>query len=215
MKDLRLRAVEVTSDIAGKPLDSPEFMPLYEKMVELDRPIFIHPSREMTTPDYPGEKFSKYRVWTKLGWPYSTGLAMTRLVCGGVMEKLPGLKIITHHCGAMVPFFAERIRVNFLTFEKFGASPKFGHHLTKRPIDYYRMFYADTATNGSTPALMCGYAFFGAGHMLFGTDFPYDAQLGDIFLRQGIAAIEQMDIPNSEKKKIFEENARELFRLPL
>jgi aminocarboxymuconate-semialdehyde decarboxylase len=77
------------------------------------------------------------------------------------------------------------------------------------------MFYGDTATNGSTPALMCGYAFFGADHMLFGTDFPYDAQLGDIFIRQGIAAIEQMDIPGPEKKKIFEDNARELFRLPL
>ncbi|NIN65126.1 MAG: amidohydrolase family protein, partial [Anaerolineae bacterium] len=46
IKDLRLRAVEVYTDIAGKPLDAPEFMVLYEKMVELDRPIFIHPLRE-------------------------------------------------------------------------------------------------------------------------------------------------------------------------
>jgi aminocarboxymuconate-semialdehyde decarboxylase len=140
---------------------------------------------------------------------------MTRLALSGIFEKYPSLKIITHHCGAMVSFFAQRIRVSFLTFEKFGMRPKFGHHLNKPPIDYYRMFYADTATNGSTPALMCGHAFFGAGHMLFGTDFPYDAQFGDIFIREGIAAIEQMDIPNSEKKKIFEENARELFRLPI
>ena len=87
--------------------------------------------------------------------------------------------------------------------------------LTRRPIDYYRMFYVDTAVSGSTAALMCGYAFFGADHMLFGTDFPYDAELGDIFLRQGIRAVEQMDIPEADKKKIFEENARDLFRLSI
>jgi predicted TIM-barrel fold metal-dependent hydrolase len=214
---LGLRGVQISSDINGKPLDSPEFAPLFEKMAYYNLPILIHPETKAPdeVSDYPNETESKYLIHVNFRWPYRTTLAMTRLAFSGVFEKYPTLKIITHHCGAMVPFFAERIRVNFLTFEKFGASPKFGHHLTKRPIDYYRMFYADTATNGSTPALMCGYAFFGAGHMLFGTDFPYDAQLGDIFLRQGIAAIEQMDIPNSEKKKIFEENARELFRLPL
>ena len=94
IKDLRLRAVEFYTDINGKPLDAPEFMPVYEKMVELDRPIFLHPLREMTIPDYEGESGSKYRVWTKLGWPYATALAMTRLVYGGVLEKLPNLKIM-------------------------------------------------------------------------------------------------------------------------
>ena len=92
---------------------------------------------------------------------------------------------------------------------------EFGHHLTKRPIDYYRMFYADTATNGSTPALTCGYAFFGADRMLFATDMPYDPQLGDIYTRETIRAIDLMDISDSERKKIYEDNAKELMRLPL
>ena len=99
IRDLRLRAVELYTDINGQPLDAPQFMPLYDMMADLDRPIFIHPLREMTTPDYAGEEISRYRVWTKLGWPYATALAMTRLVYGGVLEKWPGLKIVTHHCG--------------------------------------------------------------------------------------------------------------------
>ena len=215
--ELRFKGVQISSDINGKPLDSPEFAPLFERMAYYNLPILIHPETKAAdeVSDYPGETESKYLIHVNFRWPYRTTLAMTRLALSGVFEKYPVLKMITHHCGAMVPFFAERIRVNFLTFEKFGMKPKFGQHLTKRPIDYYRMFYADTATNGSTPALMCGYAFFGADHILFGTDFPYDAQLGDIFLRQGIAAVKQMDIPDPEKKKIFEENARELLRLPL
>ncbi len=214
---LGFKGVQISSDINGKPLDSPEFAPLFEKMAYYNLPILIHPETKAAdeVSDYPGETESKYLIHVNFRWPYRTTLAMTRLALSGIFEKYPALKIITHHCGAMVSFFGERIRVSFLTFEKFGMKPKFGHHLTKRPIDYYRMFYADTATNGSTPALMCGYAFFGADHMLFGTDFPYDAQLGDIFIREGIAAIERMEIPGSEKKKIFEENAKELFRLPL
>jgi predicted TIM-barrel fold metal-dependent hydrolase len=61
---------------------------------------------------------------------------------------------------------------------------------------------------------MCGYAFFGADHMPFGTDMPYDNQLGNRHTRHTILAIKQMDIPDSEKK-IFEDNARRLFRLPI
>jgi predicted TIM-barrel fold metal-dependent hydrolase len=214
---LGFRGVQISSDINGKPLDSPEFAPLFEKMAYYNLPILIHPETKAAdeVSDYPNETESKYLIHVNFRWPYRTTLAMTRLALSGIFEKYPALKIITHHCGAMVPFFSERVRVTFLTFEKFGAGPKFEHHLTQRPIDYYRMFYADTAVNGSTPALMCGYAFFGADHMLFGTDFPYDAQLGDIFIREGIRAVEHMDIPDSEKEKIFEENAKKLFRLPL
>ena len=62
---------------------------------------------------------------------------------------------------------------------------------------------------------MCGYAFFGADHMVFATDMPYDPELGDIYVRETIHAVEGMDIPNSEKKMIFEDNARELMRLPV
>lgn len=215
--ELGFRGVQIYSDVNGKPLDSPEFMPLYEKMAYYDLPILLHPETKAAdeVSDYPNETESKYLIHVNFRWPYRTTLAMTRLALSGVFEKYPGLKIIAHHCGAMVPFFGERIRTTFLTFEKFGIPVKFEQRLTKPPVDYYRMFYADTATNGSLPALMCGHAFFGADHMVFGTDMPYDAQLGDIFIRQGILSVEQMEIPESDKKKIFAENAIELFRLPL
>ncbi len=212
--ELRFRGVQIFTNINGKPLDSPEFMPLYEKMSSYNLPILIHPQRPPDIPDYPTESESKYRVSTIFGWPYETTVAMTRLVFGGVFERYPDLKVITHHCGAMVPFFAERIAAANDSFEMRGGY-RYQQNLTKRPIEYYRMFYNDTAVGGSTPALMCGYAFFGADHMLFGTDMPYDAQLGDLFIREGIRAIEQMDIPDSEKTKIFSGNAKDVFRLPL
>ena len=77
------------------------------------------------------------------------------------------------------------------------------------------MFYNDTATYGSTPSLMCGYAFFGADHILFGTDMPFDSELGDRFTGRTIQSVEQMDITDLEKEKIFEDNARKLLHLPV
>ncbi len=115
----------------------------------------------------------------------------------------------------MVPYFAERIRTVSDSNEPFMGYYKGGQCLTKHPLDYYRMFYGDTAVSGSTSALMCGYAFFGADHMLFGTDMPYDGRHGDRFTRQTILSIKEMDIPDSDKRKIFEANARQLMRLPI
>ena len=87
-------------------------------------------------------------------------------------------------------------------------------YLKKGPLDYFRMFYADTAIQ-STPALMCGHSFFGADRLLFGTDMPYDVQVGDVYCRETILSVERMAIPDSEKKKIYEDNARRIMRLPV
>jgi len=209
--ELKFRGVQIYSDINGKPLDSPEFMPLYEKMTYYNLPILLHPRRANTVPDYPHEKESQYLIFITFGWPYETTLAMTRLAFGGVLERYPELKVIAHHCGAMVPHFAERIAV--VNDSQMGF--RYKNYLTKQPLDYYRMFYGDTAVSGSTPALMCGYAFFGADRILFGTDMPYDNQLGERSTRQTILSIVQMSIPDSDKEKIFEDNARRLFRLPI
>jgi len=213
IKDLRLRAVEFYTDIGGKPLDASEFLPLYEKMVELDRPIFIHPRRESNIPDYESEKVSKYRVWTKLGWPYATALAMTRLVYGGVMEKLPDLKIVTHHCGGLIPFLAGRIDWN----DDFNEMCM-GHrdiYLKEKALTYYRRFYYDTAVNGNTAALHCGLNFAGIDQMLFATDMPFDNQFGRRLIRDTIDSVERMSISKEDKKKIFRDNAKNLLRLPI
>jgi len=214
LNDLKLKGVQVFTNVNDRPLDSPEFMPLYEKMARYDLPIWIHPTRTVDFADYRTEKKSKYMIFSNFGWPYETTAAMTRLVFAGVLEKYPSLKIITHHCGGMVPFFEQRI-IGAYDHARILRHADYTETLSKPPVEYFRMFYADTAIYGSIPGLMCGYAFFGAEHMLFGTDMPYDSEFGDRYTRQTIRSIEQMDISDLEKKKIFEDNARRLLRLPI
>ena len=210
--ELGFHGVEIFTDINGKPLDSAEFFPLYEMMETNGLPIILHPRRTNTTPDYPGEEKSKYLTYTNFGWPYATSLAMARLAFG-VFVKHPKLKVLTHHGGGLIPFFHKRAEFSWDLHETCMDYDFDGAPLEKNPIDYYRMFYCDTVLQGNMPALMCAFDFFGADHMLFGTDTPYDSQMGEKVYRATLGAVEAMDISSADREKIFAENARRIFRL--
>ena len=87
--------------------------------------------------------------------------------------------------------------------------------LQKRPIDYFRMFYGDTALFGAWHAMESGLAFFGVDHVLFGTDMPFDPEKGPGFIRDTIEAMTRMRATEAEKAQIYEGNARRLLRLRL
>ena len=170
-----------------------------------------------------GEQFRPHSVFTgqkdyawimerSMGITSGTISAMTRLVYSHVFDKYPNIKFITHHCGSSIPYWANRIDMHYDMYE---THEKLEQGLAKPILDYYKMFYADSALHGNVSAMMCGYHFFGADHMLFGTDMPFDSQLGLLSTRNTIESIEQMDITDTEKKKIFEDNVKKLLRLSL
>ncbi len=211
IENLKLSGIQLYTPVNDKPLDSPEFLPLYQKMSYYDLPIWIHPKRSKDYADYRTEPESKYSIFSVLGWPIETTIAMARLVFSGILEKYPNLKFITHHCGGMIPYYAERISwsLGLVLFLKNNVN----QNLTRPHIEYFKMFYNDTAINGNTSALMCAHDFFGADHLLFGTDMPFDIEYGERNLRQVASAIEEMAISNDEKEKIFEGNARRLLHI--
>jgi uncharacterized protein len=200
VNQLGLHGIQIFTDINFKPLDSAEFFPIYEKMQRYDLPIFIHPQSEPMGPDYPGEIGSKYNLTALAGWPHATSMAMLRLACGGVLEKYPKLKLVTHHSGGTIPYLAGRI----------GHAP-FKPDILKGAInDSLKLFYNDTAVQGNTANLMCAYAFCGAEHMLFGTDFP---MAEPDLVRETIRSIKEMSVTETEKQQIFEDNARKLLKI--
>jgi uncharacterized protein len=210
IKDLGFKGVYVHSNINGKPLDAPEFLPLWEKMAKYDLPVYIHPWRPPEFSDYATEKESKYNIAGNFGWPYETTVAMTRIIFSGILDKYPNLKIVTHHCGGMVSFYAGRI------YQHYGSQNRYPTNITKTPLEYYKMFYNDTAIHGNTPALMLAYDFWGPDKLVFGADLP----LGDFFwggrsYRATINAINAMKITDEDKKKIFVDNALNLLRIPV
>jgi aminocarboxymuconate-semialdehyde decarboxylase len=75
------------------------------------------------------------------------------------------------------------------------------------------MFYNDTAIHGNASGLMCAHDFFGTERLLFGTDTPFDFELGELSIRDTIRSVEAMSIADPEREAIFEGNARRLLRL--
>lgn len=212
---LGLRGIQIFSNVNGRPLDEPEFLPIFEKMAEYDLPILLHPARGSSFADYASEERSRFEIWHVFGWPYETTVAMTRLLFTGIFDRHPNLKIVTHHMGGMAPYFEERIRGAYDQFgTRSGEERELLARLKKHPCDYFRMFYADTAIYGSIPAMECGLAFFGSDRVLFGTDMPFDSEGGTRYIRQTIKAMEGMTASKEDKEKIYQGNARRIFKLP-
>jgi predicted TIM-barrel fold metal-dependent hydrolase len=213
IKQLGFKGIQIHTRVNGKPLSADEMMPLYELMVGFDLPIWLHPMRSSSQPDYATETVSYNQLFSIFGWPYDTAAAMVRLVFAGIFEKFPTIKFITHHLGGMVPYFSDRIVVHYNNgLQRLGTTHFPG--LTKEPIEYLKMFYGDTALDGNSNLSMeCGLAFFGEDHVLFGTDMPYDVENGGVSIRETIKGIEKMALPESTKQKIYEGNARRLLHL--
>lgn len=210
------RGVQIFSNVAGKPLDRPEFFPIFERMAHHDLPIWLHPARGAGFADYKDEKKSRYEIWFTFGWPYETSAAMAHIVFSGMFDKLPGLKIIAHHMGAMVPFFEGRVGPGWDQLgtrtddEDYGALLK---SLKKRPIDYFRMFYADTALFGARSATQCGLDFYGIDQCLFASDCPFDPEGGPMYIRETIKVLDSLGLEEADREKIYGGNLRRLMKL--
>src|SRR3989441_1344516 len=87
--DLGATGVQIYTTVAGRPLDSREYQPVFARMAQRDLPIWMHPARPATFADYAGEKRSKFDMWWAFGWPYETSVAMGRLVFSGIFDRHP------------------------------------------------------------------------------------------------------------------------------
>ena len=215
--ELGAKGIQIVSSVAGRPLDDPEFFPVFERITSHhDMPIWMHPARPASRADYPGEPKSKYEIWQVLGWPFESSVAMARIVFSGLLQRLPKMRIITHHCGGMIPYFAGRAETLWAQLGSRSTDEDESQvlkRLQKPPIEYFRMFYGDTVLGGASAPLACGLAFFGADRVVFASDCPFDPEGGPMFIREGIRSIEDLNLPEGDKRKIYFGNALRLLRM--
>jgi predicted TIM-barrel fold metal-dependent hydrolase len=196
VQELNVKAIQLYTRTANVGVDDARFDPLWEKIAGHDLTVLLHPTRGMDNP-----LAHDYLLWLTFGWPLDTSLVMLRLVYAGLFQRFPNLKILTHHLGAFIPFMAARVQGVNYTLERTG-----GIQLEKPLLDSLRLFYGDTAVNGYAPALEAGHKFFGAEHILFGTDYPY------VPIAPQRNAVLNWELASQEKNKILEGNARRLFQ---
>jgi len=183
----QLFGVQLFTRALGKSIADASFEPIFATAEKLDLPIWLHPVFDDRKPDN-NIVFS---------WEYELTQAMLQLVAAGIFQRHPQLKIIVHHAGAMVPFFAGRVDAI----------------LSADQAQDLHKFYVDTAILGNPTALQLTTEFFGADHVLFGTDAPLGiAPVGAS--QEILAAIDDMTVSDQVKQQIRTANARKLLSLP-
>jgi aminocarboxymuconate-semialdehyde decarboxylase len=203
INELDCRGVTISSSQNGKGLDSREYDPFYEKVARHDLPILIHGTHWECSPLMDMEH--AWRFLHVFGWDYDSTQAVWHLIFGGVLDRFPTLKIVTHHLGNYIPFFKRRIEINF----DWMLKDKVPRHIT----EYWGNIYGDTAIDGTVGAMPCGYGFFGSERMLYGSDYPFGPEAGEDFIRENLFCVKSMVIPPEEKAKILGGNAKKMLKI--
>ncbi len=201
----------VTGPTVKRP-DHPDLEALYAEAARRDVPLWIHPSRPPSVADYLDEPESRYQIWQTLSWLQDSSAAMVRIVFAGVFLRHPGLKLVIHHHGALVPLFAQRMQYGWDYFEQ-NTGMRQPTPIRPPYIEHFRNFYCDTATQGTAPPLIeMAVSFFGAERVLFGSDAPMDASGGRHFTRDALASVGRAGLRAEEKEKILRRNALRLLK---
>ena len=197
VKELGLRGGTLMTNVDGKPLDLDEFMPVYEKAVELDVPLFLHPTSPINS-----KAMEDYRLVPILGFGVDTSLAVLRLVFSGVLKKLPRLKLIASHLGGVYPYLRGRIETGF------NAYPECKVNIDEPPSTYLKKIWMDSIIYDED-VLMSTLAYTGAEKIVLGSDHPH--QIGD--MANAVGRIERLDISDEDKERILWKNAAELLKM--
>jgi aminocarboxymuconate-semialdehyde decarboxylase len=215
VEELGAVGMQIFTNVNGKPLDREEFAPFFDYMARAGKPIWLHPARTQDLPDYQTEDRSEYEIWWTFGWPYETSAAMARMVFSKFFDRFEGLKVITHHAGGMVPFFEGRVGPGWDQMGKRTTDRDLAPVLKelKRPhLEYFREFYADTASFGSRKAIEHAIEFFGPERVLFASDAPFDPEGGTMYIRETTKIIDSFE-DERLKRMIYQDNAVRLLGL--
>jgi 2,3-dihydroxybenzoate decarboxylase len=199
VRELGFKGALINGQTQGVYLDDARYLPFWERVAELDVPIYLHPGDPMVLPavyeGYPGLGRS---IW---GWMGETGGHALRLVFSGLFDRLPGLSVILGHMGEALPFLLWRIDSRYGIYK-----PKV--RLARKPSDYIRAnFYATTAGNFAHAPLACTIETLGEDRVMFSVDYPLEDS--------AVAArfIESAPVAEAVRAKICWDNAARVLRI--
>ncbi len=195
IKEIGFRGIMLYSHIGGEQVDAPHFEPVYAHAESLGLPIMMHP----TVPTW-GEAIKDHWLIGMMGLQVDNSFALLRLILSGILERHPNLQLVMPHVGGILPYMSGRIDHQT---EVLGRARE---HISQPPSAYLRQIYLDTVSP-SLEALHYAYEFAGENRLLFGTDHPW------VDMPRFVGLIEEMDITEKARSRIFGDNATGLFGL--
>ena len=162
VKELDLRGVEISTNVAGKDLTRAGLEKFFAKAEELDVLIFIHPRGTTLTERMPAHYFRN-----TIGHPLESALAVGHLIFDGYMETYPGLKICVAHGGGYIPAYSGRFDHPWERRDDCRVN------IPKPPSEYLKKMYFDTVVF-TEHQLRYLIETWGADRIMLGTDYPFD-----------------------------------------
>ncbi|HEV7779284.1 MAG TPA: amidohydrolase family protein [Luteibacter sp.] len=198
MDELGLQGVQIGSHCNDWNLDAAELFPFFEAAADLEAAILIHPWDMMGTATMP-----KYWLPWLVGMPAEQSRAACSLVFGGVLERLPKLKIMLAHGGGSFPSTIGRIEHGFRMRPDLVATDN-----ARNPREYLKRLYFDSCVH-DPQALRYLLDVTGVERVMLGTDYPFP--LGEQVPGSGIEAL---DLDEVDRARLFHGTALEWLGLP-
>ena len=197
-KDLHMHGIMMPTNVAGKYIDEPEFMPFWDALVAGDKPLFLHPANAPCQSNW-----EKYSLHQKILWPTDSTLAIARIVYAGIFDRYPKLKMIGSHLGGMILLYLDRLNWR-------EGNPA----CRQEPEIYFKKIFYDTAGPIRAEFIKLVYDTVGAKQILFGADYPHGrAGQDDQFYPMTLDAMARLNVPQADKDKIYYLNAKKLFNI--
>jgi predicted TIM-barrel fold metal-dependent hydrolase len=208
-----------------RPPDDPVHMALYGLAASKRVPVWVHLNRAPTYPDYlmdpvqptppfpPNTRISPIYNWLNFGYLADGSVDMMRIVVADVFKKNPGIKIIVHQRGHLIPLYKDRIKMHFRTFQginqpPLGTPPNFDIDDT---MEQLKQFYVDAICMGEdTDLLTRSVNFFGADHVMYATDTPYSPNGGRYTAEMTRNSVLKLQVSNTDLQNIFAGNIQRL-----
>lgn len=192
VKELGLAGIQIGSHVNQMNLNEAELYPVFEAAESLGACVFVHPWDMMAQ-----ERMQKYWMPWLVGMPAETALAMCSMIFGGVLERLPKLRVAFAHGGGSFPGTFARIEHGFNVRPDLCAVDN-----KKGPREYLGKFWVDSLVHDAD-MLSFIVKLFGEDKIALGTDFPFP--LGE---DEPGKLIETSDLlSNSCKEKLLYKNA--------
>jgi predicted TIM-barrel fold metal-dependent hydrolase len=214
VQDLGLKAAHLVCYQGERNPDDPAFFPFYEAAQELNVPLFCHPNGHQ---GFITERFDKaendnFLSMHVLGRPTNCTQALVALVCGGVFEKFPRLKVAFFECTAEWPlYWMHRMDDDWEWLKDGHQERHMPIPLSMPPSEYVkRNCYVTMEADEHPSALALSLEEMGTEHILMATDLPhFDSEYPNT-----VSTIQaRTDLSARQKEMILGENAERLLNL--
>ena len=189
------RGVYLGTNVRGKELTDPIFLPVFERIYALRVPIFLHPLNVIGV-----QRLTSYYLHNLLGNPFDTAVAAANIIFSGLLDRFPKLEICLPHAGGALPYLIGRLNHGWKVRQECKA-------LKNPPSSYLRRFTYDTISH-APESLRYLIDLVGADHVMMGSDYCFD-----MGYEHPVKAVTALKLSRTDQEKILGGNAARLLRL--